>query len=373
MKVLDINRYLPTVLIAVFAVFVSPLSHRFETQANANEKVPVIYSTDLFHPHDDPDDHFDIVTLYAMPEIDLRAVILDQGAKQDKRPGRIPIQQLNHLLGRDVPYGIGLSRPLANALDPGYGELKKYQKGVKLIINVLREAAKPITIITVGSMRDIAAAYNREPALFKRKVEKLLIFIGDAQGAFREHNVKLDPIAYARVMNSGLPVYWVPSFDGGLWKNNGNASFWRASQAELLKNISGSLENFFIYALLRKNENDPIEFLYRKVTESQKNKIMKGVRNLWCTAIFTFITNRKFVRRGDGWFALRPVELRDGGAVVDIFSFSPVSVFVDSNGRELLEESARSHKIHRFKIQKMDEYARAMTSITSHLISEFGN
>ena len=29
--------------------------------------VPVIYCTDLFHPHDDPDDHFDLATLFALP------------------------------------------------------------------------------------------------------------------------------------------------------------------------------------------------------------------------------------------------------------------------------------------------------------------
>ncbi|KKK74396.1 hypothetical protein LCGC14_2884190, partial [marine sediment metagenome] len=338
--------------------------------ANQSEKIPVIYSTDLFHPHDDPDDHFDIVTLYSIPEIDLRAVILDQGAKQDKRPGRIPIQQLNHLLGRDVPYGIGLSRPLANALDPGYGELKKYQKGVKLIINVLREAAKPVTIITVGSMRDIAAAYNREPALFNRKVEKLLIFIGDAQGAFREHNVKLDPIAYARVMNSGLPVFWVPSFDGGLWQNNGNASFWRAKQVDLLEGISSPMINFFVYALLKKNEEDHMGFLYRKIPKTEKQYILKGIRNLWCTAIFTFITKRGFVQRGEDWFALGESEIQSGETIEKIFTFSPVSVFVDNNGKEWLEDSTRSRKIQRFKILKMEAYAHAMTSVTRHLLEE---
>ena len=33
--------------------------------------IPVIYSTDLMHPHVDPDDHFDLACLYAMPEADL--------------------------------------------------------------------------------------------------------------------------------------------------------------------------------------------------------------------------------------------------------------------------------------------------------------
>ena len=43
----------------------------------ATVRVPVILSTDLMHPHDDPDDHFDLATLYAMPEMDIKGVVLD--------------------------------------------------------------------------------------------------------------------------------------------------------------------------------------------------------------------------------------------------------------------------------------------------------
>ena len=39
--------------------------------------VPVIYSTDLYHPHDDPDDHYDLATVFALPELDVKGVIID--------------------------------------------------------------------------------------------------------------------------------------------------------------------------------------------------------------------------------------------------------------------------------------------------------
>jgi hypothetical protein len=51
--------------------------------------VPVIYCMDLFHPHGDPDDHFDLATLYAMPELDIKGVVLDQGRKQLEQPGMV--------------------------------------------------------------------------------------------------------------------------------------------------------------------------------------------------------------------------------------------------------------------------------------------
>ena len=77
--------------------------------AEAGRAVPVIYCTDLFHPHDDPDDHFDLATLYAMPELDIKGMVLDQGRKQLERPGRIPVSQLNRITGRNVPAVIGLA------------------------------------------------------------------------------------------------------------------------------------------------------------------------------------------------------------------------------------------------------------------------
>ncbi|HOY58865.1 MAG TPA: hypothetical protein PK640_12120, partial [Verrucomicrobiota bacterium] len=44
-------------LVVVLAIVMLPLWSRGAQ--------PVLYSTDLFHPHDDPDDHFDLAVLYA--------------------------------------------------------------------------------------------------------------------------------------------------------------------------------------------------------------------------------------------------------------------------------------------------------------------
>lgn len=61
-------------------------------------KIPVIDVTDLYHPCQDIGDNFDLITAYALPEIDLRAVILDctdewrSGSRLD--PGFIPVTQL---------------------------------------------------------------------------------------------------------------------------------------------------------------------------------------------------------------------------------------------------------------------------------------
>ncbi len=64
--------------------------------------IPVIYSTDLYHPHDDPDDHYDLACLYALPELDVKAVIIDMANIREKRgnhgvakkPGLVALRQM---------------------------------------------------------------------------------------------------------------------------------------------------------------------------------------------------------------------------------------------------------------------------------------
>ena len=106
--------------------------------AEATRSVPVIYCTDLFHPHEDPDDHFDLATLYAMPELDIKGVVLDQGRKQLERPGRIPVAQMNKLTGRNVTAVIGLADPLKNPDDRALDQPAQFQGAVELIVQTLR-------------------------------------------------------------------------------------------------------------------------------------------------------------------------------------------------------------------------------------------
>ena len=87
--------------------------------------VPVIYSTDLYHPHDDPDDHYDLATLFALPELDVKGIVIDMSnigevrshQKLGKRPGLVAVQQIMHLTGRKVPVACGLSTAMTSLDD----------------------------------------------------------------------------------------------------------------------------------------------------------------------------------------------------------------------------------------------------------------
>ena len=54
---------LTCVIVAVVAGYaLAPGLRAEQADASAGKRVPLIYGTDLLHPHDDPDDHFDPVS-----------------------------------------------------------------------------------------------------------------------------------------------------------------------------------------------------------------------------------------------------------------------------------------------------------------------
>lgn len=331
-------------------------------------KVPIIYCTDLFHPYDDPDDHFDIAVLYALEELDIRGIILDQGGKQDRKPGKIPVEQLNALTGRDVPWSVGLSEPLKTSDDEALDEEDKYQAGVGLILDVLEKAEEPVTIITVGSLRDVAAAFNRRPDLFRDHVSRLMLFLGEASAGTEEWNVGLDPNGFIRIMDSGLPIWWIPCFDGGNFKNKGNASFWKTSQADLLKYSSDRVMNYFIYALLKEDSPDYIALLDASVEERDKAQVLSGERNLWCAAVFAAAAGRTIIEEGGEWIAVPMDSLPEDARVCEVFRFVPVSLYVDDQARVVYRKTPPSQPVFRFQVVNPDSYPKVMTSVTSHLI-----
>ena len=336
----------------------------------AVRKLPVLYCTDLFHPYSDPDDHFDIAALYALEELDIRGIVLDQGKKQDESSGHIPVEQMNYLTGRNVPWAKGLSEKLKTPDDTAIDQAEEYQGGVNLILDVLTRSEDPVTIITVGSLRDVAAAFNRNPDLFKRQVARLMIFIGEASAESREWNVNLDPNGFIRIMNSGLPVWWVPCFDGGNFKNRGNASFWKATQADLLRYTSDRVMNYFIYALTKKDSPDYLEYLDGDVDKTAREHELSETRNLWCSAVFAEAAGRRIIEADEGWVSLPGDLVKKEIPAMEVFRFVPVSVFVDENARVIYGESGRSRQVFRFQVVDMETYPAIMTSVTAHMIGD---
>jgi hypothetical protein len=322
--------------------------------SSPRSRVPVVYSTDLLHPHEDPDDHFDLACLYSMPDVDLRAIILDNGASQAERPGFKPVWQLNYLSGRHVPAAIGLSRKLKSPDDPALDQPAEHQNGVHLLLQTLRDSEEKVAIIFVGSARDTAAAYNREPALFRSKVRSICGFIGEASDpAFIEYNVGLDPQAFVRVLSCDLTFYWMPCFDGGLWQNRGHASYWKIHHSDVLEKTAEPLLRYFQF-MLRKETNDPIAYLSSTIRVEDRPWLMAGERNLWAAALL-----------GMG---LGPEQQSSWEKVA---GFAPVDATVAATGVVSYGREPGSHQVMRFEIRDKAGFEATATARTAELLASF--
>ena len=322
--------------------------------ADPVKPTPVIYSTDLCHPHDDPDDHFDLACLYAHPGVDLRAVILDNGEHQAPRPGHCAVWQLNYLTGRHVPAAIGLLHRLKAPDDTGLDQSAAHQTGVNLMLQTLQDSVEPVAIMFVGSARDVVAAYNREPELFRAKVKSIHGFIGEASDPrFMEYNVKLDPQAYVRLLRADLPFYWIPCFDGGVWQNHGHASFWRIKHGEVLDKAPAPLLRYFLY-MLRKETADPIAYLSQPMTPEDRLWLMEGKRNLWVAALVGLVAG---------------AQIRHAGR--EVFGFVPRDVTVDETGHTRVGARPDARRVMCFEIKDQANYAATLTEATAALLARF--
>ena len=340
-------------------------------QDPAEETLPILYGTDLLHPHDDPDDHFDLATVYSMPELDIRGIVLDLGQSQARRPGRIPVSQMNRITGRDVPAATGLGQKLKSPKDTGLDQPADFQGGVGLILETLRKSPVPVRIATVGSVRDLVAAYNRDPALLKSRVDRVLVFIGEASHpTFREWNVELDPQAYVGLMRSELPVWWVPCFDGGVWKNQGHASFWKAKHEQILRGAAPEVIQYFIYAL-EKEKAEPLEFIARPVDPQRQARLFSMDRNFWCTAIFGVLSGRTLSFDGTRYVSVpaRKGQLRAAPPPNDLFGFTEVEVSIGDNAITRVGPGEGTKKVMLFEVKNREKYAEGMTAATAGLIA----
>lgn len=345
------------------------------------KKIPIIHSTDLFHPHDDPDDHYDLATLFALDEFDIKGIVLDSGRQPDaqlKRFGGPPIEQMMKITGRKVPYAIGLSHRLNSPGDKALDQEQRFQAGIELIFSVLRESDKQVTYHAAGSLRNLAAAFNREPELLKRKLKAVYIEIGRGpSGEQREWNVTLDPYSFALVIESGLPVYWCPCFG-----TDGYATYYTADQSAVVGACLPAVQNFFVYCLTQ-SKADPIEFL-----STGPHSLPTGERKMWCTAPLIHAAGRKIYRRGpDDFVALQPADAAKAGLadkLVEALRFVPMRAAVgrlprpggeDGKPTRLsLDVKLNPKQNHNgFIFQQNDEqYSRIMPSVLKNLLAELG-
>jgi hypothetical protein len=241
------------------------------------------------------------------------------------------------ITGRKVQYVPGLPTPPENAGDKALGQPQKYQGAVELVLNTLRDAKEKVILFSTGSSRDFAAAYNRDSRLFREKVKALYcnggIVADRGDVAQDDFNTTLDPWAFFRLFQTGVPFYWCgtrPKMSerapGGPYSTN----YWIHEQ-RIIRAGSPRVENYFIFALTRSTA-DPLQFLdsgFQRIPPARAFA-GDGGRFMWCTAPLCHAAGRKIYRQGIANFmALQPEDAAKAGLAhqeIKLFDFAPLTV-----------------------------------------------
>lgn len=341
-------------------------------------KIPLIHITDLYHPPQDPDDHFDLATVAALQEYDLLGVILDvtekflhpapRGFDISRDPGFVPVVQFASLLGRTIPVAIGPTGTLKSSGDTASDRPIREKAGIELLLDLVRTSKEPVTVSVVGSTRVLAAAFNREPDLVRKGIRAVLLNAGTSAGSREEWNVGLDRVAYIDLWKSGLPIHWYPCTNekGAFNEAHERGTYWRATHAELLRDVPAPLEAWFRYALTASNRGDILHAL----DEGGKGYVWENVlhekRNMWSTASLIAGAGRMLARTPEGWRFVPSNEAR--GSDSWPMSLEPIAATI-SDGGVVTWRPAAEPAVHRiFKRQEGRGYGAAMAEALNALL-----
>ncbi|HEY3320722.1 MAG TPA: nucleoside hydrolase [Planctomycetota bacterium] len=352
----------------------------FSTWAAENAAIPLVYITDLYHSPGDPDDHVDLATLLALPEFDIRAVLID--VRPPRRPdanpydpGYIPISQLCYLTGRAIPIAVGPAEKLRSTQDSGVDRPASEQAAITLLLKVLRESREKVLVNTTGTCRIIAAAFLREPALFKEKVKALVINAGSSGAGPLEHNVEVDPLSYVIVMRSGLPILWFPCAGSTTNWNSPEASgpnntFYRVPQQQLYAGLPPALRNWLAYALGRSNRGDILRALIEPPNAQTDAVLSRGERNLWSTASFMITSGRTLAKTADGWRFV-PQGTVPANGQVEALSMIPIELSITDAAQPAWSKAAGVSPVQLFQRTPGPQHTAAMAEALNALLRAF--
>lgn len=201
----------------------------------APDAVPMIVDTDMA-----PDDWMAILYLLMRSDVDVQAITVAGTGEVHCGPGVRHAMDLAALAGRPrIPVACGRDTPLAGnrafpdqwrsradilaGLElPANPATTSAEDAVAMLTDSLRASPKPVTVVTLGPLTNLAEALQADPAL-AGQIERVYIMGGafDVPGnvglsgagidnTAAEWNLYIDPRAAAIVLQSGAPVTFVP-------------------------------------------------------------------------------------------------------------------------------------------------------------------
>jgi hypothetical protein len=350
------------------------------TTAATKPEFALIHTTDLFRPHADPDDHFDLATAFALAvqgRLDLLAVMIDHPpANLNADPDVLAVAQMNRITGLSVPVLTGSARRLDPA-EASRPENRAESAGAIALLDLMRASRLPVVITIVGSARDVALASRLEPKLFVDKCAGVYLNSGSgtpdrAKAARLEYNVSLDPVSYAALFDLPCPLYWMPCFEvapggGGPFAAGEFGTYYRFLQKDFLPQLSPRLQNYFAFMFKQGDsekasqpETEALRPSWLRYLEGPREEALlerqgRNYRNVWSTAGF-FHAARYYISV-DG-----QIRERKESAAASVYSFDPVRVRCGTDGITEWSPNAGSKNRFLFHVRDSARYPAAMTA-----------
>ena len=336
-------------------------------------KRPVFHQTDIFHPHADPDDHWDLACNYALAirgDTSLLGVMIDYPPWAGD-PAIGAVAQMNFITGLAVPSVVGTPQPMTSRTDAQPGADPASHAAANALLNALRQSAAPVVINIVGSCRDIALAGLKDPGLFSKKCAAIYLNAGTGspdpeKSAVLEYNVQRNPASYAAIFDLPCPVYWMPCWDEVAWTVQERkvmewSTHYKFRQSEILSHLSPVMQNYFLYALDRSPNQNWLRCLLDPVNPELLEEYGAMERSMWSTAGFFHAAGYSVDRNGN----IVPLDRinRDG-----IFAFEPVSVTCDDAGVTRWRLDRGSTTRFKFHVLDMQNYEKAMITAMCSLL-----
>jgi hypothetical protein len=343
---------------------------------------PLVHTTDLFRPHDDPDDHWDLATAYAMTcrgDLDLLGVLTDNPQnlpalyKGACSPDVAAVAQLNYLTDKAVPVTTGTIWPSNPGEKIRADNLPGDLKGVNMLLDLLRQSAQPVVITIVGSSQDVAIAGKKEPRLFATKCAGIYLNAGCGSqnpalqkiGDEVEWNVHLNRGAYASIFELPCPIYWLPCFN--TFSNTAIAgeygTCWTFRQKEVLSSLSTPAQIYFAYVLSKGSGINWLTYLLDPGNKDAALPYYDEPRGMYSTASFIHAAGKTVTVEGE-------IVSLDAAGDRAVYEFLPIDAHCDENGITDWQKAKGFTDRYIFHIRNMEKYAGAMTSALRSMVRE---
>jgi pyrimidine-specific ribonucleoside hydrolase len=216
------------------------------------------------------------------------------------------------------------------------------QQGIELLLKSLRESTEKVDILSFGSARAIAAAFNRDPALIRTKARRIHLCAGASSPEFLEWNVMLDPHAIVRLLRSDLPIAIYPcASEAGPFAYGPYNTFWTLKNLDFLTRMSPKLRRYMVFALSGAKRVDFLRALEEDPPGELVAELARREHRVWETVVWMQVAARRLVCRADGHYRLVAADKIQPTDRVLVSDLQPCRIEVADSGRFRFELTDR--------------------------------